>query len=322
VYRGLVRKSAVPPDAAPRKPSRSHRALSETERQRVLDALHEEQYADDAPPQVFAKLLDRGIYLCSISTMYRLLRAHHEVRERRRQRTHPNYQRHELIATDPNQVWSWDITKLRGPIKWTYYCLYVILDVFSRYVVGWHLASRESADLAAELIETTCRKQRIRPGHLTLHADRGSAMTSKGVAVLLDDLGVTKTHSRPHVSNDNPYSESQFKTLKYRPEFPDRFASMEDANAFCQSFFRWYNQEHRHSSLGLMTPENVHYGRAHKIAAQRQIILTDAYRAHPERFVIRPPKPPNLPTAVWINPPTQKPITDTKTMDTIMSHNY
>lgn len=226
-----------------------------------------------------------------------------EIRERRDQLRHPQYTKPELLATGPNQVWSWDITKLKGPAKWTYYYLYVILDIFSRYVVGWMLADRESADLAKLLIRDTARKQGIPEGELTIHADRGSSMRSKPVALLLSDLGITKTHSRPHTSNDNPYSESQFKTMKYRPGFPERFGSKEDARAFCQSFFPWYNAEHRHSGIGLLTPEMVHYGRAEAVTDARRQVLAAAYAAHPERFVRREPEPPAVPTAAWINAP-------------------
>jgi len=235
--------------------------------------------------------------------MYRLLAERGEVRERRDQLTHPPYQKPELMATAPNQLWSWDITKLLGPAKWTYFYLYVILDLFSRYVTGWMVTMRESAELAKRLIEESCHKQRIQPGQLTLHADRGTSMRSKPVAFLLADLGVTKTHSRPHVSNDNPYSESQFRTLKYRPEFPDRFGCIQDSRAFCQGFFRWYNEEHRHSGLGLLTPAMVHYGQAESVLQQRQAVLDVAYQLHPERFVRSAPKSPQLPSEVWINKP-------------------
>ena len=279
------------------------RALAPEERKAVLDALHSERFADKAPAEVYATLLDEGRYLCSIRTMYRVLDAADEVRERRDQLRHPAYKKPELLATAPNQVWSWDITKLLGPAKWTYSYLYVILDIFSRYVVGWMVADRESATLATALIDETCRKQKIPRGQLTLHADRGSSMKSKAVALLLADLGVTKTHSRPHVSDDNPFSESQFKTLKYRPDFPDRFGSLQDARAHCRSFFDWYNTEHRHSGIALLTPESLHYGAATNIVAARQTILLAAYAAHPERFVLKPPRPAQPPTAAWINPP-------------------
>ena len=236
------------------------RALSASERETVLAHLHEERFQDRSPAAVQATLLDEGVYHCSIRTMYRILEQHGETRERRAQRTHPAYQKPELLATAPNQLWSWDITKLLGPAKWTYFYLYVILDVFSRYVVGWMVAHRESAELARKLIEDTCRKQQIEAGQLTIHADRGSSMTSKPVAFLLADLGVTKTHSRPYVSDDNPYSESQFRTMKYRPDFPNRFGSIQDSRGHSQLFFSWYNDEHRHSGIGLLTPSMVHYG--------------------------------------------------------------
>lgn len=269
----------------------------------MLDELHSERFVDRAPTDVWASLLDEGTYLCSPRTMYRILEDEDEIRERRNQARHPHYARPELMATGPNQLWSWDITKLLGPTKWTYYSLYVILDVFSRYAVGWMLAYKESATLAEQLIAETCGKQRIQPGQLTVHADRGSSMTSKPVAFLLADLGITKTHSRPHVSNDNPFSEAQFKTLKYRPEFPARFGSIEDARAFCVRFFAWYNTQHHHSALGLLTPEVVHYGRAPQVLAARSATLAAAYAAHPERFVGGVPKPADLPNAVYINPP-------------------
>jgi putative transposase len=284
---------------------RNWRALGDHERSAVLECLHDERFQDCSPAQVYAALLDEGRYHCSIRTMYRLLETHGESRERRDQLTHPLYQKPELLATSANQLWSWDITKLRGPVKWTFYYLYVILDVFSRYVVGWMIAYRESSELARRLIEHSCRKQQIAPGQLTIHADRGSSMKSKPVALLLSDLGVVRTHSRPHVCDDNPYSESQFRTLKYHSGFPDRFGSIEDARGFCQSFFRWYNFEHHHSGLGLLTPAVVHLGKAAELIERRQTVLNAAFEAHPERFVRRPPRPPSLPTAVWINRPPE-----------------
>lgn len=283
------------------------RALSDEERRRVLDVLHEERFVDKAPAEVYTALLDEGIYYCSIRTMYRILASVNEVRERRNQARHPVYTRPELLATRPNQLWSWDITLLRGPEKWVYYYLYVILDIFSRYVVGWMIADRESAALAKQLIEETTRKHHIQPGQLTIHADRGPSMTSKPVAFLLASLGVTKTHSRPHTSNDNPFSEAQFKTLKYRPDFPDRFGSIEDARSFCQGFFTWYNNEHYHSGISLLTPHMLHYGKAEEVLQKRSKVLAKAYEAHPERFVNRPPAHPPAPTAVWINPPKNQP---------------
>jgi len=280
------------------------RALDPVERQGVLDLLHT-RFVDQAPAQVHATLLDEGTYVCSPRTMYRLLDAAQEIKERRDQVRRPHFAAPELLATRPNEVWSWDITKLLGPAKWTYFYLYVILDIFSRYVVGWMLAPRESAALAERLIAETCAKHGIQPGQLTLHADRGGAMRSKPVALLLADLGVTKTHSRPQVSNDNPFSEAQFKTLKYCPQFPERFGSIEDGRAFGQAFFPWYNHEHRHSGLGFLTPAVVHGGQAATVRAHRQHVLAAAYAAHPERFVKGRPQPADLPTAVWINPPTK-----------------
>ncbi len=279
------------------------RALQPAERQHVLDMLHAPRFIDLAPAQVYAALLDEGTYHCSERTMYRVLAEQHEIRERRAQRRHPLYAAPELLATAPNQLWSWDITKLKGPVTWSWYHLYVILDVFSRYVVGWMVAPKESATLAQRLIASSCERQNIPHGQLTIHADRGSSMTSRPVALLLADLGVTKTHSRPHVSNDNPYSEAQFKTLKYRPDFPDRFGSLEDARAHCTDFFPWYNTEHRHSSLGLHTPHDVHLGLAKARRDHRAKVLAAAYAATPERFVRRLPTPAPLPTAAWINPP-------------------
>ena len=298
--RGRAREAAPEPGRAR---GLSPRALRPEERRAVLDELHAERSVDKPPREVYATLLDEGRYLCSVPTMYRLLRTEGEIRERRDQLRHPAYRKPELLATAPNQVWSWDITKLLGPVKWTYFYLYVILDIFSRYVVGWMVAHADGAQLAQDLIGATCAKHGIAPGRLTIHADRGSSMKSKPVALLLADLGVTKTHSRPHVSDDNPFSESQFKTLKYRPDFPERFGSIEDARAFCRPFFGWYNTEHHHSALGLLTPEIVHYGRTLEVLAARQQVLTAAWHAHPDRFVRRPPIPASPPGAVWINPP-------------------
>jgi putative transposase len=279
------------------------RTLSAQEQQAILDVLHSDRFVDMAPAEVWAALLDDGVYLGSISTFYRLLRQAGETRERRRQATHPATVKPELVAYQPNSVWSWDITKLRGPAKWTYYYLYVILDIFSRYVVGWMVASRESAALAQVLIRQTCAKQGIGADQLTIHADRGSSMTSKPVAFLLADLGVTQSHSRPHISNDNPFSESQFKTLKYRPDFPGRFTSIEAARVHCQHFFPWYNDQHRHTGLALHTPADIHYGTAEITRQKRAGVLDAAYAAHPERFVRKPPRPPELPTQTWINRP-------------------
>jgi putative transposase len=279
------------------------RALSREERETVRDVLNSSRFQDCAPAAIQATLLDEGQYLCSTRTMYRVLNEDGASRERRDQLTHPEYQKPELLATAPNQLWSWDITKLRGPAKWTYYYLYVILDVFSRYVVGWMIAPREAASLATQLIEETCDKHLILPDQLTIHADRGSSMRSKPVAFLLADLSITKTHSRPYTSNDNPYSESQFRTMKYRPEFPDRFGCLQDSHAFCQRFFPWYNDDHRHSGIGMLTPAMVHFGQAPAIWEKRQTVLDAAYLAHPDRFVRRPPIPLPLPKEVWINKP-------------------
>ncbi len=276
----------------------------------MLDVLHEPRFVDLAPAEVYATLLDEGRYLCSERTMYRILAENCEVRERRDVARHTHYAAPELLATRPNELWSWDITKLKGPAKWNWYHLYVVLDVYSRYVVGWMVAPRESATLAERLISTSCERQGIESGQLTVHADRGSSMTSKPVALLLADLGVTKTHSRPHTSNDNPYSESQFKTMKYRPDFPERFGSIEHSRLHCVDFFGWYNAEHRHSGLGMLTPHDVHYGKAEMRHAQRVIVLQAAYAEHPERFVKKLPTPPALPTAAWINKPKSLLLTE------------
>jgi putative transposase len=298
------RHSPAPPKPE-RVPAPQPRALTEVERKEVHRLLNSDEHVDEAPATVYAKLLDQGLYVASVSTMYRVLRAHDEVRERRRQATHPAAKKPELIATAPKQVWSWDITKLLGPEKWVYYYLYVIIDIFSRYVPGWMLARAENAKLAEVFLADTVRKQGIEPGQLTLHSDRGSPMTAKPVAFLLADLGVTKSFSRPHVSNDNPYSESGFRTLKYRPEFPDRFGSYEDAHSFCARFFGWYNDDHRHSGIGFHTPADVHYGRAAAVRDQRAVVLDAAYAEHPERFVRKAPEPPKLPTVAWINEPKE-----------------
>jgi putative transposase len=308
LYRTRVQVPDVEPSAAEApsapKPSSQPRALSLTERAEILEVLTSERFADQAPHQVYAQLLDEGVYLCSIRTMYRILAEHGAVKERRDQLRHPAYRKPELLAVRPNQVWSWDITKLLGPQKWTYYYLYVIMDVFSRHVVGWTVQLRESAEIAEQLIAQAIAQQQITRGQLTLHADRGSSMRSKPVAFLLADLGVTKTHSRPYTSTDNPYSEAQFKTMKYRPGFPERFGSIEVARDFCRPFFDWYSHTHRHSGIGLMTPAAVHYGRAGALHAERAHVLASAYAANPERFVRGIPSPPALPTAAWINRPS------------------
>jgi putative transposase len=303
VSRDRLRHRATVPRCAPRVRPRPPLALCDAEQQILLGVLDSERFADIAPATVFATLLDEGHYYGSIRTMYRLLAAAGQSGERRNQRIHPTYAKPELLAIRPNEVWSWDITKLKGPAKWTCFHLYVILDIYSRYVVGWLIAPRESAELAEQLIADTVEKENIAPGTLTLHADRGTSMRSKPVAALLIDLEIAKTHSRPHVSDDNPYSEAQFKTLKYRPDFPDRFGSIEDARAHCQQFFRWYNHDHRHSGIGWMAPAAVHDGTAAALTAQRAVTLDAAFAAHPIRFKGCTPKPPVLPTAAWINPP-------------------
>jgi len=293
----------APQVRAPVGPRLVPRALTAAEQAVVLGVLHEPRFVDLAPAQVYAQLLDAGAYHCSVRTMYRVLAAQAEVRERRAQRRHPVYAAPELLATAPNQLWSWDITKLKGPVTWSWYHLYVLLDVFSRYVVGWLVADRESARLAEALIATSCARQAIVPGQLTVHADRGAAMTSKPVALLFGDLGITQSHSRPSVANDNPYSEAHFKTLKYRPDFPERFGALEHARAHCADLFPWYNTEHRHSGLGYHTAHDVHYGLAVARQAGRATVLSAAYAARPDRFVQGRPTPAPLPTAAWINPP-------------------
>ena len=306
-YRRHRASPAAPrPAPVPQRDRVQPRALAAAERQAILDMLHSARFADTAPAEAWATLLDEGTYLGSVSTYYRVLREAGESRERRAQATHPAAVKPELATTGPNQCWSWDITKLHGPAKWTYYYLYVILDIFSRYAVGWMVATRESAALAHKLIAATCAAQGITGGQLTIHADRGSSMTSKPVTFLLAGLGVIQSHSRPHVSNDNPFSESQFKTLKYRPGFPRRFTSIEAARAHCKLFFPWYNEDHRHGGLGLHTAADVHYGQATTVQARRADVLTAAYLQHPERFVRKPPAPPELPAASWINPPGKK----------------
>jgi len=302
VYRFFRRKENPAPA---REAPKQMRALSKEERQQVLDTLNSERFVDMAPAEVYATLLDEDTYLCSTRTMYRILEANKEVRERRNQASHAHHEKPELLARRPNELWSWDITKLKGPAKWNYFYLYVILDVFSRYVVGWMVAHRESAQLAKRLISETIAKQEADPNSLTIHADRGSSMKSKCVAMLLSDLGVTKTHSRPYTSNDNPFSESQFKTMKYRPDFPKNFGCIQDARGFCGGFFDWYNNEHHHSGIALLTPEVVHYGLAEEVIANRNVTLERAYQLHPERFVRKQPEPPRLPEAVWINPPAE-----------------
>ena len=302
----LYRRRRPTPAATPRRPrAPSPRALVPAERRAVRDTLHSARFVDQSPAEVYATLLEEQTYLCSPRTMYRVLAEADEVRERRDQVRHPAYVKPELIATAPNQVWSWDITKLKGPVPYLYYSLYVILDLFSRYVVGWMVAVKESAHLAERLIEQTCAKQRIQPQQLTMHADRGAPMRSKLVALLFSDLGIAASHARPRVSNDNPFSEAQFRTVKYRPEFPKRFGALEHARAICHDLLAWYNDAHHHSGLSYLTPADVHYGRAPAILDLRHRTRLVAYAAHPERFVSGPPRPETLPTAVWINPPSE-----------------
>ncbi len=292
------------PNAEARKPRPSPpRTLTLGERAQVLSLLNSERFVDLAPREVYAELLDEGIYIASVRTMYRILKENDEVRERRDQLRHPEYKRPELLATRPNQVWSWDITLLRGPAKWVHYYLYVVLDIFSRFVVGWTVSECQDALVGEWLLKETIEKHKIPPGQLTIHSDRGRNVTAKSVALLLAELGVTKSQSRPYVSDDNPFSEAQFKTLKYSPEFPECFGSPEDARAFCRAFFTWYNWHHHHSSLGLLTPAVVHYAKAEEVLRRRQEILDAAYAAHPERFVRKAPKVAEPPKEVWINPP-------------------
>jgi putative transposase len=286
------------------------RALSEVERKEVRAVLNSDEHVDEAPASVYAKLLDEGVYLASVSTMYRVLREHGEVGDRRRHATDPARVKPELVATAPNQVFAWDITKLHGPTKWSYYYLYTVIDIFSRYVPGWMLARAENAQLAEALLEETILKHGIGRGQLTIHSDRGSPMIAKPVAHLLADLGVTKSHSRPHCSNDNPHIESHFRTLKYRPDFPRNFGCYEDAHDHCGRFFTWYNEEHRHSGIGFHTPADVHYGRAELVRSRRAEVLSAAFAAHPERFVRKHPVPPALPEAAWINKPEGDSTTD------------
>jgi putative transposase len=297
-------RTSPPPAPKPKPPRRPQpRALSADEKASVRAVLNSEPFADEAPATVYHALLDEGVYLASSATMYRILREHDEVHERRRQATHPAHVKPELAATNPNEVWSWDITRLRGPGKRDFYHLYSIIDIYSRYTVGWMVAARENELLAERLIADTLAAQNIAVDQLTIHADRGSSMTSRTVAQLLSDLAVTRSHSRPRVSNDNPFSEAQFKTLKYRPEFPDRFTSLEEARRHCKGFFWWYNHEHYHSGVGWHHPADVHYGRIQQVRQARAEVLAAAYARNPERFVRKPPTPPVIPTTVWINQP-------------------
>ena len=301
LHRHRAALTAPPREVKPR--PASVRALPENERVQVLTHLRTPRFADQTPAEVYATLLDEGVYLCSIRTMYRILKAQGEVAERRRQRRHPVYQKPELLAEGPNQVWSWDITRLMGPVKWSYFYLYVILDIFSRRVVGWRVEHAESASQFKALFLDAMTKHVVPPDQLTLHADRGGPMQAKTTALMLAELGVVKSHSRPHTSNDNPFSEAHFKTLKYQPEFPRRFETIEAARGFCRRFFTWYNEDHHHAGIGLMTPDQIHFGQAEALYAARQATLDAAFLGKPERFVRQPPKPPRIPTAVWINPP-------------------
>lgn len=299
----FYRRQARPPTGVRRARRAPARALPAEERQQVLDVLHEPRFVDQAPAEVYAQLLGEGRYLCSERTMYRVLAASAEVRERRDQCRHTSYPVPQLLASKPRELWSWDITKVPGPFKWTWYYVYVVLDVFSRFVVGWMVAHREHNRLAERLIRTSLLREGIGPGALTIHADRGPAMMSKPVAFLMADLGVTKSHSRPHVSDDNPYSEAQFKTLKYRPDFPEAFPSIHEARAFLQDFFRWYNFEHHHSGLALFTPADVHHDRIDAVVGRRQAALDAAFALNPERFPNGRPVAKRPPVEAWINRP-------------------
>lgn len=296
------------------------RALSERERAAVLELLHGERFCDRSPAEVYATLLDEGTYLASERTMYRILAGNQEVRERRNQLRHPCYLKPELLATGPDEIWTWDITKLRGPQKGIWFHLYVIMDIYSRQVMGWMVAPTESARLAKRLIAETIRKHKVDPIKLTVHADRGSSMKSKAVVELLNDLGVFRSHSRPHVPDDNPYSESQFRTLKYAPSFPARFGSIQDARTFCSTFFNWYNNDHHHSGIGYLTPAVVHAGKAASVRENRSQTLQSAYAAHPNRFVRGIPQPPPLPVATWINPPAAPTEASLTNFQTEVSH--
>ena len=301
VYRRRIPK---PPRAfGPRR--RPARSLTQAQRQAVLDVLRSKRFIDLPPEQVFATLLEEKTYLCSVRTMYRLLRQQGETTPRRRQRQHPAYHRPELMADAPNQTWTWDITLLRGPHPGVYYRLYVILDLFSRYVVGWLLAHHENGKLAARVLREACEREGVEQAQLTIHADRGAAATSKTVADMLAALGVRRSFSRPRVSDDNPFSESLFKHAKYSPTFPNRFTAFNDARAFCQRFFPWYNDHHHHSGLAFFTPSAVHHGLVEQIAATRSLVLADAFSRHPERFVHGPPAPRMPPAVVYINPPLE-----------------
>jgi putative transposase len=300
--RSSLYRTRQPRPAVQLRPTPSH-AVSVEERVQVRETLNSERFMDKAPRQVYAALLDEGRYLCHWRTMYRILAVHDEVRERRRVWRHPLYKKPELLATAPNQVWSWDITYLRGPQKWEHYPLYTVLDIYSRYVVGWMIAEVESSDLARQLIAATALKQDIQPDQLTLHADNGAPMRGKPLSQLLVDLGISKSHNRPHTSDDNPFSEAHFKTMKYRPDYPDRFASLAEAQEWVRHFFAWYNEQHYHSGLNLLTPASVHYQEAPVVQQNRHAVLLAAYAAHPNRFVRGQPIVKGAPAAVWINPP-------------------
>jgi putative transposase len=303
---GLPRSRLYPrqPTAGSSCPTPAH-ALSAEERTAIRAVLNSERFVDRAPRQIYAALLDEGTYLCHWRSMYRILHDFSEVGERRNQRQHPPYHKPELLAEGPNQVWSWDITRLRGPAKWTHFALYTVIDIFSRFIVGWMIAERESAELARQLIATAAANQQIQPEQLTLHADNGKPMKAKTLALLLSDLGIEKSHSRPSVSDDNPFSEAQFKTVKYHPTYPDRFSCVQDARAWSRPFFDWYNYEHYHVGLNLLTPASVHYGQAEAVRQQRQAVLAAAYAQYPQRFVRGEPVVKGAPDAVWINPPVQ-----------------
>jgi len=303
VSRATLYRQTTPPAPPPHtERAPSPRRLGEEERQAVLDVLHSERFVDQPPPEVFATLLSEGVYLASIRTMYRLLAERGESAERRAQRAPAQHTKPSLTATAPNQVWTWDITKLRGPLPGVFYALYVIIDLFSRMVVGWMLAERESAAHAEQLFAETVARHGIAPGALTVHADRGSPMKSKGLADLFANLGVARSFSRPHVSDDNAFSEAQFKTLKYQPDYPGEFASPAHGRAWCEEFFAWFNHEHQHSGLALFTPADVFHGRVDDVVARRQQALDRAYADHPERFPNGPPVVRRPPESVSINP--------------------
>lgn len=304
-YRQLKPVPVSPSNTEKAVKCRNKRALTPEQSDQILSELNSERFLDCAPRQVWATLLDEGIYLCSWRTMYRILSQHHQVNERRKTRRHPKYVRPELAANGPNQVWTWDITYLKGAVRGEFYYLYVVIDIYSRMVVGWLLADRECAELSKRLLEKTYQKHKVQPGKLTIHADRGAPMKSKSVQQLLADLDVQPSHSRPRVSNDNPFSESGFKTLKYCPDFPARFGSEVEAESFCKEYFIWYNERHYHTGIALLTPACVHYGQAEEVLAKRQATLDAVFEKAPERFGRRHPKVARLPETVWINRPAQ-----------------